>query len=374
MSSKKILFVATVDGHIKSFHIPYLKWFKDNGYETHVASNGDCDLEFVDKKWQVEFERSPFKLRQFTAYRQLKDILQQHDFELITCHTPMAGVLTRLAAIGARRSGTKLLYTAHGFHFFKGASLLNWLLYFPVEVALTNFTDAVITINEEDFVRIKKFGAKSCTYFKIPGIGVNADRFFPVNSSVKENLRREVEMPLDKCIMIYAAELSNRKNQKFIIEAIYQNKHEFSDTVVLFAGRGEDEGKLKKLVKDYSLDDIIFFLGFRTDIAKLFQLSDIGISSSKQEGLPINTLEEMFTGLPVVVSNERGHRELITDGINGYLFCKEDYTDFVAKICELKNNPALCLSIGKQAIMTANRFEIKVCLTSMSSIFRKYLV
>ncbi|MEJ5055154.1 glycosyltransferase family 4 protein [Sphingobacterium sp. MYb382] len=370
---KKILFVATVDGHIKSFHIPYLKWFKDNGYETHVASNGNLCLDFVDKKWQIDFERSPFKRKNFLAFRQIKKIITENDFSLVTCHTPMASVITRLASVKARKKGMKLLYTAHGFHFFKGASVFKWALYFPIEIFLTQLTDAVITINEEDFRRIKKYGNQSCEYFKIPGIGVNSRKFYTLPKKVRNGKRKDLGFGENTLVFIYAAELSKRKNHEFIIRAISKNKETFENTIVLFAGRGEYEHYLKRMVKEFSLEKVVHFLGFRTDIEVLFQVADIGLSSSKQEGLPINTLEEMFTGLPILVSDERGHRELVNNGINGFLFSLKSDRDFVEKASILINDSSLRESMGKEASIIANNFELNICLKQMADIFNKFL-
>jgi len=188
--NKRVLFCATIDEHFTSFHIPYLKWFKEQGWEVHVAAAGYLDIPYVDKKYHISIQRSPFKTKNLKAYKELKKIIDQNQYALIHCHTPMGGVLTRLAAIKARRQGTKVIYTAHGFHFCKGAPLMNWLVYYPIEKILAYFTDCLLTINEEDFALAKNhFKAKRIDH--IHGVGVNTEQFAPVLEFHKLVLRAQ---------------------------------------------------------------------------------------------------------------------------------------------------------------------------------------
>ena len=149
---KKVLFVASITGHIRAFHVPSLENFKNSGYVVDVASNGDAEVAFCDRRHQIEFQRSPLKADNIKAYRRLKELINKEKYEIIHCHTPVAAMITRLAARKARKKyGTKVIYTAHGFHFFKGAPLLNWLIYFPIEWVCSIFTDVLININKEDY-------------------------------------------------------------------------------------------------------------------------------------------------------------------------------------------------------------------------------
>ena len=205
---EKILFTATVDSHILNFHIPYLKWFKEQGYEVHVASRGNADIPYVDKKHNIPFERSPFRLSNIKAYLQLKDVIDRNNYKLIHCHTPMGSVLTRLAAKNARKSGTKVLYTAHGFHFFEGAPLKNWLLYYPVEKWLSRYTDCLITINDEDYECAIRKKFKSGTIKKVNGVGIDLNKFTPQTYKKKKELRKIYGYSEKDFILIYVAELN----------------------------------------------------------------------------------------------------------------------------------------------------------------------
>ena len=130
---KKVLFTATVDSHILQFHLPFLKLFKENGYEVHVATNGNDEIPYCDVKHVVSFERSPIKINNLKAIGQLRKIINEEKFDIIHTHTPMGSVITRLAAKKARKKyHTRVIYTAHGLHFFKGAPLKNWLIFYPI--------------------------------------------------------------------------------------------------------------------------------------------------------------------------------------------------------------------------------------------------
>lgn len=177
----KVLFSATlVRGHIAKFHIPYLKWFKEHGWETWVAAkddypDGDCKIPYCDHFVNIDFARSPFSKQTVVAYKQLRKLFAEERFDIVHTHTPVGGVLTRLAARDARRYGTKVIYTGHGFHFYDGAPAVNWMLWYPVERIMSRFTDVLITINDEDFKRANKFA--HCNVEYVQGVGIDLDRF-----------------------------------------------------------------------------------------------------------------------------------------------------------------------------------------------------
>lgn len=369
----KILFTASIPLHFKAFHLPYLEWFQNQGYETHIACNGYDDLPFVDQHWNVPFIRSPFAIGNLSAHKELKKIIDREQYELVNCHTPMASVVTRLASIKARKKGMKLLYTAHGFHFFKGASLLNWALFYPFEIWLSKYTDAIICINQEDFELIARKGNKNCNYFLIPGIGVCNDRFFKPTMFEKLSIREKNNFQTDDFLLIYAAEYIDRKNHDFIIRALKANIDKVEGIKILFAGKGVLEDKLKHSVKQFNLQNHVCFLGFRSDIDQVYKMSDIGISSSKQEGLGLNLVEEMMCGLPVIATIDRGHKEVIDHGNNGFLFSQDNKNQFIEYILAFKNNKIKRDEFSKNAISKAKKFEIKNSLKAMSGIYKKYL-
>lgn len=369
----KILFTASVPNHFKAFHLPYLQWLQEHGYETHVACNGYEILPYVDKMWQVDFIRTPYSLKHFNAIKQLKKVIDNEDYVLINCHTPMASVLTRLASLKARKNKTKLIYTAHGFHFFKGASFINWLFYYPVELVLSYLTDAIVCINKEDYDRIRSKGNKNCDYYLIPGIGVDRRKFCSITKGGKEELRKNYGFKSDDFILVYAAEFIDRKNHDFIISAVKKNEKKLKDIKILFAGSGKLENVLQNKVIKNKLDDIIHFIGYRKDIDLIYKMADLGISSSKQEGLGLNLVEEMMCGLPVIATVDRGHKEIVDHNKNGFLFKQGDYSEFINSVLELKNNKNLLTQFSANAIKKAAKFELDSSLREMKKIYQNYL-
>ena len=263
----KVLFVATVTSHINAFHIPYLKWFKEQGYEVHVASKGNQKIEYCDKHFDIPFERFPIKKNNLKAYKELKKIINENNYKIIHCHTPVGGVLARLAARKARKNGTRVIYTAHGFHFYKGAPLLNWIIYYPIEKFLSRYTDCLITINEEDYELAKnKFRASKVEM--VNGVGVDENKFqIPMTLQEKHNLRQQLGLRDDEFVLIYVAELNKNKNQKMLIETM---KHINEDKIkLLLVGKGDLQQYYDDEVRKQNLENKIIFAGYRTDIPRI---------------------------------------------------------------------------------------------------------
>ena len=313
MPKKKILYVATVDVHIKSFHLPYLKMMQEKGWETHVATNGKEKIPFCDHKHTICMERSPYKLNNLKAIKQMKKLLEKEHFDIIHCHTPMGSVVTRLAAKKARKNGTRVIYTAHGFHFYTGAPLINWLLFYPVEWYLAKYTDTLITINHEDYNRAKKKFSKRCHDIQyVPGVGIDPKKFdFKMTKKEKHELRASLGLKDNDFVMIFPAELSKRKNQLWLIRALEPLFKKQKQIHLLLPGRDNLNGECQKIAKELDISGQIHFLGYRNDIPKLLKISDMSISSSKQEGLPINIIEALYNNLPVIARNCRGIIDII---------------------------------------------------------------
>ena len=345
----KVLFCATVDYHFNAFHLPYMKWFKEQGWEVHVAANGHMDLPYVDEKYHIPIQRFPFKRANIQAYKMLKSIIDKNKYQMIHCHTPMGGVLSRLAARQARESGTKVIYTAHGFHFCKGAPPLNWI-YYPIEKGLAHYTDCLITINEEDYHLAvnHKFKAKRIEH--VHGVGVDTDQFKPVSEEQKQSLRKSYGYHSDDFLLFYAAEFNKNKNQQLLIQAMALLKNEVPNAKLLLAGNGSLLNECKDLAIKLGVEKMVHFLGFRKDIQVLLPICDVAVASSLREGLPVNIMEAMACGLPVVASDNRGHRELVKDKVNGYVITPENNKLFSTRIVELAQSKDMRIKMGEESV------------------------
>lgn len=332
---KKVLFVATITKHINTFHIPYLKWFKEQGYEVHVASRGEEKIEFCDKHYNLPFERIPLKKNNLKTYKELKKIINNNQYEIIHCHTPVGGVLTRLAARKARKKETKVIYTAHGFHFYKGAPLLNWIIYYPIEKICAKWTDCLITINIEDYEFAQRhFNAKNIEHTN--GVGMDTKRFDTrITEEEKLNLKKALNIQKDDIVLSFVAELNDNKNQILLINVMEKLKQQHVQAKLLLVGDGKNKENYAKLIKEKKMENSIEILGERKEISEILSITNIYVASSIREGLPINVIEAMYMGLPIVAKNNRGHNELIEDGKNGYIVKENDANLFVDKILEI---------------------------------------
>ena len=367
---KKVLFVATVTKHINTFHIPYLKLFQEKEYEVHVASNGDKKIEYCDKHFNLQFERSPFKLSNIKVYKELKRIIDENKYEIIHCHTPVGGVLTRLAARKARKKyGTRVIYTAHGFHFYKGASLLNWLLFYPVEWYLAKYTDTLITINKEDYERAKKKFGKRCKDIQyVPGVGIDTEKFqIKLTEEEKDNLRKEIGITKDNFILTCVGRLDKNKNQGFLIKCMEQLVKDNPNIHLLLAGRDELNGRYQTLAKSLKLENNVHFLGNRDDVPKLLKITDIVVSASRREGLPVNIIEAFAAGIPVVALKCRGIDDVIKNSLNGCIIKNENLKEFEEKILVNYNN----IINNEEIKKTVEKYHISILLEKYKKIYLK---
>lgn len=371
---KKVLFVATVvKTHIMEFHIPYLKMFKEMGWETAVAARNDyenpadCVIPYCDTYYNIPFERNPLKPGNLKAYKELKHIIDEGEYDIIHCHTPVGAMLTRLAAKQARKKGTKVFYTAHGFHFYKGAPAINWILYYPVEKWLSRYTDVLITINKEDYERAKTFKAGKVCY--VPGVGIDLKKFNAgyVN---KEQKRKEIGVSADDFVLLSVGELIPRKNHEVVIRALSVLKQldKLNHIEYVICGRGSYEADLRKLAEGLDVADHVHFLGYRNDISEICNCADLFVFMSHQEGLPVALMEAMACGLPAVCSNIRGNTDLIEDGVTG-LLANNTPEEVAQSISKMKSDTALRNRVASAALQKIKQFDLSSVEDEMSKIY-----
>lgn len=376
---KKALILASVASMIEQFNMGNIKVLQELKYEVHVATNfidsGTITRERAEelknklkdlnvKYYQIDFDRNVLSTKNIQAYKQVKQLIKENKYNIIHIHSPIGGVCGRLAARKERKNGTKVIYTAHGFHFFKGAPAKNWLIYYPVEKWLSKYTDCLITINEEDYnLAKKKFKAKNVEY--VPGIGVDENKFnFEMSREERNELRKSLDINEEDFVIIYVAELSKRKNQQMLIKAISLLEPSVLEKVkVLLPGKDSMNGKYQELAKNLNVDKNIQFLGYRTDIPKLMKISDLAVSTSRQEGLPVNLMEAMFCNLPIIATDCRGNRDLVQ---------KESIVG-IDSIEELKNKIMQRLANNKKYVYNSIRqYTEKNVLEKVKKIYYNY--
>lgn len=340
--------LASVASMIDQFNMPNIALLQKLGYEVDVACNfiegNTCSDERVAELkqklqdmhvhcYQIDFARNIRHMGQnMKALWQVEALMKQNTYAFCHCHSPIGGVVARIAG---HRTRTKVIYTAHGFHFYQGAPVMNWLVYYPVEKMLSRWTDVLITINHEDYkLAKKKFKMKKLTY--VPGIGIDTQRE-GLSQKEKEEKRKELGIPQDAFLITNAAEFTPNKNQKTVIEAIEQLHN--PNIYFVMCGIGEKKAELEQYVKEHGLEEHIRFVGFRNDLHEILQTSDCFVLSSFREGLSVALMEAMAEGLPVVCSRIRGNVDLIKDGKGGILVSpgeEKDYEEAFRKLYEMK--------------------------------------
>uniref|UniRef100_UPI00404B6E46 glycosyltransferase family 4 protein n=1 Tax=Flavobacterium sp. TaxID=239 RepID=UPI00404B6E46 len=372
---KKVLFVANIHKHFRAFHIPYIEYLKSEGYEVHVAANDpDTKIPEADKQYNLPINRNPFSKNNINAIKQLRELIDVEKYSLIHCHTAMGAVVARLAGKKFRKDcDLKVIYTAHGFHFYSGSPKIYWWFYYPMEKYLSKYTDGLITINEEDYRLAIRKNFKAGHIFKTSGVGINASKFNGITFDNSDTIRKKNNYSQDTFLIIYIAEFITRKNHEFILESVPLLKEKINNFKFVFAGRGELKEATEQMAIDKGVADNIDFLGFRKDIGELIIMSDIGVSVSRQEGLPMNVAEEMYANKPVVASRIRGHIDLISHGESGFLFNTGNKQEFVNYISLLYSDKILFKKMSEKAKLSAQKFELPSCLEEMKLIYKRFL-
>ena len=368
----KILFVATVYRHIRLFHIPYIEYFQSLGYEVWAAGTGE-DKEILENIGvicvDVPFSRNPFSFKNAIAFCYLNILFKMIDFELIDIHTPVAALVTRAAH--RKKQPGKIIYTAHGFHFFKGAPLFNWILYYSAEKIATKWTDHLITINQEDYENALKIGLSKERISYIYGKGVEVPT---VHMSGEERLalRKELEIRENSVVISYIAELNKNKNHQFLLKNWNEIKLLSPNAILLIIGKGNYEDELKRYVLEKNINDVKF-LGFRSNIHQLLELSDIVTLLSHREGLPKSIMEAMVAKLPVVVTDTRGLRDLIINNENGFVVSHEDKIGLINAFVSLINNENLRKQMGENGFEKVQKYRLENVLKEYSFIYEDLL-
>lgn len=344
---KKVLFTSHV-ANFQKFNRPFMRMLAEKGYEVHYASMGEEEILDADKAFVVPFTRSPFNLKNIVAYFKLKKIIDREKYDIIHTHTPMGSVVTRLAARKARKNGTRVIYTAHGFHFFDGAPRLNWMIYYPIEKYMAKHTDTLVTINQEDFKRASEEFKAEVVY--VPGVGVDLKRFgVYLDLDVRSKRRKKMGFKDSDFLMIYPAELSKRKNQVMLIDAmekLVQDK-KYQNSRLLLLGKDSMNGLHERLIKEKGLEKYIQLLGYRKDVDQLLQIVELSVSSSFQEGLPVHIMEAFLSGIPVISTKCRGATELIEDEKSGFLIDFDDVDTMVEKMKFVHDGGIYGFSMGE---------------------------
>ena len=303
------------------------------------------------------------------AYKNLCRLIKEKDIDVIHCNTPVGGMVGRFA--GKRHRVGKIIYTAHGFHFYKGAPLFNRTVLKWAEKIMAHWTDAIITMNAEDYAAAQKFKLKrgGKVYF-VHGVGITLSEYEGL-SEKREEKRAELGLSRDDVALISMGDLVARKNYGTAIRAIAKaaNPH----LHYFICGRGVELENLQALARECGVEEQVHFLGFRTDIKELLTAADLFLFTTRQEGLPRSMMEAMASGLPCVASAIRGNVDLIEEGKGGYLCAPDDADGFAKAINTLANDAALRDAMRAYNLEKIKEYDVSVVEKEMEEIYHEVL-
>ena len=345
----KRMLITSTDLMMIQFLVPHVQNLAENGWNIDVAcsvvGNRIDEVRNVLKGYArihvVRLHRSPVNPENLKGYKDMKKVIASDHWDVIWTNEPVMGVVTRLAARKARRAGTKVVYIVHGFHFYKGAPKLNWMVYYPVERWMSRFADMIVTINKEDYARAKKFHAPEVRY--IHGIGVDTTRLN--RHGDRTDIRKELGLDEKDFIVLSVGELNKNKNQKVVIEAVGQLRDK--NIKYILCGKGAMRQELENTAEKCKVSGQVYFLGYRKDVVDICSQSDIFAFPSYREGLGLASLEAMYSGLPLVASGIRGIEDYVENGKNGFLCSPDDSQEFADAICRLKDDTELRKKCGE---------------------------
>lgn len=374
---KKVLITTALAGFIRSFLKNDIEILKKMGYEVHCAANknhegaNDIDRFFMENNiifHQIDFSSNkPISKQTIIAYKQLKEVKMKYNFDIVHCHTPISGAITRVLFNNFRKKGTKVIYTTHGFYFHNGSSKKTWLIYKNIEDIMSRMSDMIITINREDFENAKRM---HCNIVKhINGVGVDTTRF--INCKIERNKYREsIGINKENLMILAIGELSIRKNHQVIIKAL--GKLNIKNAVFVICGNAMTEEatteELKKLADENNVK--LLLLGLRSDIPEIIKCADIGVISSTREGLGLAGIEMLASGTPLVASNVHGIMDYMEDGKTGYVCNPYDSNEFATAISKLAAKQKR-EKMKHKCINSAKRFDKSISYKQMTEIYKE---
>lgn len=321
---KKILITASAGSHIKNFHLPYVKYFKEIGYEIHTASGGKVYSPYIDKTFNLSFDKRQLSIKNAITIMKLAALMRKERYDIVSSNATLAGLLTRMAVV---ISGTKptVIHMSHGY-LFKDDETTKSRIYLGFEKLLAKHTDLLFTMNGEDYNIACKHDLCQKIEF-IHGCGLCREKLPWLTPNEVDDVQKFYGITDIDTVLLCVGEFSERKNQAMLLRAFSGIVKKKVSVKLLLAGDGKLLLTCKQLVKKLKIEDNVIFCGQVDKVSTLYCVADIVVSASISEGLPFNILEALHYGIPVVASNVKGHVDLIANHVNGLLFDLESESE-----------------------------------------------
>ena len=371
---KKMLYILNQANRVNNFSYTSMLAAQALGYDFHIAGNwnypSEQEKKADEKKYgihihQIDFIRIPYRIGNFRAYKQVKILVENERFDIIHCNTPIGGVVGRI--VGRSCKVPVVIYQAHGFHFYRGAPIKNWIVYYTIEKILARSTDVLITINKEDFERAKRFHLhRNGRVYYVPGVGIDVDKY-DMDAAKRDITRKKLGLNDQNIMIISVGDLIDRKNYQTAIKAVKKTNNE--NLHFFICGEGPEINRLKKNCKRLGVEKQIHFLGYRSDVNELLKAADVFLLTSTQEGLPRSLMEAMACGLPCIVSKIRGNTDLINEQ-SGLLAKPYDYELFAKHLSMLIENPKLRDKLSSASKQSISGFSVDAVIKEIEHIYK----
>lgn len=372
----KMLYIKHLSGkRMNNFALSAILAAKELGIDFTIANNMSmaepghfeqvCE-QYGIKMVHIDFDRDPLSLNNIKAGKQLLALMEQEQYDIVHCNTPSGGLVGRICA--AKAKIPKVIYMAHGFHFWKGAPLKNWLCYYPVERFLAHFTDRLITINQEDYARAQRFHYKKGGHAAyVPGVGIVTTKFSR-NERIRAEARRTLGIKNHETVLLSVGEVNRNKNHGAVIKALAMLGRK--DIRYIICGVGDLMEKHRALAASYGLQEQVCFAGYQADITKFYQAADVFVMPSLREGLPVSTMEAMAAGLPCVASRIRGNVDLLPD--SQLLFDPKDVDELRAALNKATDKTVAEAEIAQNQ-QTIRQFEMSTAVDAMKNVYMEVM-
>ncbi|MGC8691194.1 MAG: glycosyltransferase family 4 protein [Caldisericum sp.] len=380
---KKVMFLATVDATIYAFLIPHMKILREMDYEVEAACSNVGFTDKIEKEgfkvYNLPFRRNPFSISNIKAFLKLYRIMKENNYLMLHTHTPVASFLGRIA--GRLVGIPHIVYTAHGFHFHERGSKIKNFVYYRLERFAGRFTDALITINTDDYrIALEEKLIPYGKVFYVKGVGVDVEKISPQKNQEEKPLILQEILNCGNLegftgkILVSIGRLEGEKHFDHIIKALFAVKSAGKAFKCVIAGDGSLKNHLVCLAKNLKLQENIYFTGYTKKVIKLLSVSDIFVFASSREGLPVSVMEAMAMEKPVVAYNIRGVRDLVEDGVNGFLLPFGDIEGLANKIIYLMENPEIAKEMGRRGREKIEKeFSLKIILKDMKNLYKEIL-
>lgn len=338
---KKVLYCASTLSHIEQFHLPYLRAFREQGFEVWVVANESRPVMYADHVVALPLRKNLPSYRNILAVIAVWKLLRTDKFDIVSTHTALAAAVVRTAALLLNKNKRPIVYNiCHGYLFKQTDGFKKWLYLLP-EIICTSVTDVLMVMNHEDYAIAERYKLYKEKLFYIYGMGIDLSKFKPASQEERHSARIQRNLSKRDFVFLYAAEFSKRKNQSFLIRAFAKVSRSYPDMRLLLAGNGKLLEECRSLVHQLNVSNQIVFLGFVKDMKQLYAASDICVTTSRIEGLPFHVMEAMACGLPVIASNIKGHNDLVSDSVDGWLFEEDQLIQLEEKLIEAYHSRAM---------------------------------